>query len=79
MSGPLIGLDLDRTLIYSAAALTPALTEPALPRPAPELVAVEHTAAGAVSFVTAVAAGMLAELGDAHLLVPVTTRTVWSG
>ncbi|HSY15566.1 MAG TPA: hypothetical protein VK816_06235 [Jatrophihabitantaceae bacterium] len=72
----LIASDLDRTLIYSAAALTPVRTEPVRSEPVPELVAVEHTEAGAVSFVTAAAAGMLAELGEAHLVVPVTTRTV---
>lgn len=67
----LIASDLDRTLIYSRAAfdLTPGQDEP-------NVVGVEIYNGGPLSFVTAAAHGMLADLADTGALVPVTSRTV---
>jgi hypothetical protein len=67
----LIGLDLDRTLIYSAAALE-------LPGPdadAPPLVVAEVYAGAPLSFLTAAAAAELRLLSDLADVVPTTTRT----
>jgi hypothetical protein len=64
----LIAADLDRTLIYSRAALD--LTEGALP----PLACVEWRGGEQVGFMTEVAAGLLAELAGRTVLVPVTTR-----
>ncbi len=64
--------DLDRTLIYSAAAL-------GLPGPdeeAPRLLCVEVYAGRPLSFVTERAAADLVRLAEAEVLVPATTRTV---
>ncbi|MGW5638995.1 HAD family hydrolase [Streptomyces sp. NPDC003832] len=67
----LVASDLDRTLIYSAAAL--ALTMP--DARAPRLLCVEVHEARPLSFMTETAAQLLTELGDAALFVPTTTRT----
>ncbi len=58
--------DLDRTLIYSAAARG---SDP------PELVCVETYDDAPLSFVTATAAGGLAALAERSVFVPTTTRT----
>jgi hydroxymethylpyrimidine pyrophosphatase-like HAD family hydrolase len=62
----LIATDLDRTLIYSAAAAG---------RPVEDLVAVEHLDGRAISYMTAAGLQLLAELAAEHVVVPVTTRT----
>ncbi|MDH6627116.1 hypothetical protein M2271_004940 [Streptomyces sp. LBL] len=67
----LVASDLDRTLIYSAAAL--ALTMP--DEEAPRLLCVEVHESKPLSYLTETAAGLLSELGDAALFVPTTTRT----
>ncbi|WSQ08722.1 HAD family hydrolase [Streptomyces sp. NBC_01231] len=67
----LVASDLDRTLIYSAAAL--ALTMP--DARAPRLLCVEVHEAKPLSFMTETAAALLSELGDASVFVPTTTRT----
>jgi phosphoserine phosphatase len=72
MSPVLIAADLDRTLIYSRAAID--LDAGAWPET--ELVRVEYTAAGHESFISRQAAALLGELAAEHVLVPVTTRTV---
>ena len=66
----LIATDLDRTLIYSAAAAGLGGAEHA-----PDVVTVEHLDGRPISFMTTVAAAMLAELATEQLVVPVTTRT----
>ncbi|MFJ7147919.1 HAD family hydrolase [Streptomyces sp. NPDC100445] len=68
----LVASDLDRTLIYSAAALAPAGPDTA---PAPRLVCVEMYEGRPLSYLTETAAGLLAGLGDAAVFVPATTRT----
>ncbi|MEV8591659.1 HAD family hydrolase [Streptomyces sp. NPDC052012] len=67
----LVASDLDRTLIYSAAAL--ALTMP--DARAPRLLCVEVHESKPLSYMTETAAGLLTELGDAAVFVPTTTRT----
>ncbi|MFJ2604806.1 HAD family hydrolase [Streptomyces sp. NPDC091279] len=67
----LVTSDLDRTLIYSAAAL--ALTMP--DARAPRLLCVEVHESRPLSFMTETAAALLGELGDAAVFVPTTTRT----
>ncbi|MCW5249082.1 MULTISPECIES: HAD family hydrolase [unclassified Streptomyces] len=67
----LVASDLDRTLIYSTAAL--GLTMPDLR--APRLLCVEVYESRPLSFLTERAARLLTDLGDAALFVPVTTRT----
>ncbi|MFE7166033.1 HAD family hydrolase [Streptomyces sp. NPDC057616] len=67
----LVASDLDRTLIYSAAAL--ALTMP--DARAPRLLCVEVHESRPLSFMTETAAGLLTDLGDAAVFVPTTTRT----
>ncbi len=67
--------DLDRTLVYSAAALS-------LPGPdeeAPRLLCVEVYAGRPLSFVTEQAAADLMSLATSGVLVPATTRTVAGG
>ncbi|MDQ1722220.1 MAG: hypothetical protein QOI26_1954 [Pseudonocardiales bacterium] len=64
----LIATDLDRTLLYSRAAL--ALTRDVLP----ELTCVETRGGEQVSFMTTVAARLTAALASRAVLVPVTTR-----
>ncbi|GAA2456838.1 HAD family hydrolase [Streptomyces glaucus] len=67
----LVASDLDRTLVYSAAAL--ALTMP--DARAPRLLCVEVHESKPLSYLTETAAGLLADLGDAAVFVPTTTRT----
>ncbi|MFJ3230040.1 HAD family hydrolase [Streptomyces sp. NPDC086787] len=67
----LVASDLDRTLIYSAAAL--ALTMP--DARAPRLLCVEVHESRPLSYLTETAAALLAELGDEAVFVPTTTRT----
>ncbi|MFF4584202.1 HAD family hydrolase [Streptomyces sp. NPDC001388] len=67
----LVASDLDRTLIYSSAAL--ALTMP--DARAPRLLCVEVHESKPLSFMTETAAGLLTELGDAAVFMPTTTRT----
>lgn len=71
--GPTIAAcDLDRTLIYSRAAMAlptgPGSTEP-------ELVCVEHYDGAPLSYVTARAEQLLVALASAAVVVPTTTRT----
>jgi hydroxymethylpyrimidine pyrophosphatase-like HAD family hydrolase len=67
----LVASDLDRTLIYSTAAL--ALTMP--DEHAPRLLCVEVHEARPLSYMTETASRLLRELADAVRFVPVTTRT----
>lgn len=67
----LVASDLDRTLIYSAAAL--ALTMP--DARAPRLLCVEVHESRPLSYLTETAAQLLTELADAAVFVPTTTRT----
>ncbi|GAA3305307.1 hypothetical protein GCM10020295_58700 [Streptomyces cinereospinus] len=67
----LVASDLDRTLIYSCAAL--ALTMP--DARAPRLLCVEVHESMPLSYLTETAAGLLTELADAAVFVPTTTRT----
>ncbi|MFP3991137.1 HAD family hydrolase [Streptomyces sp. E11-3] len=67
----LVASDLDRTLIYSAAALQ-------LPMPdadAPRLLCVEVYESKPLSYLTETAASLLAELARRTVFVPTTTRT----
>jgi hypothetical protein len=63
--------DLDRTLIYSAAALYLDGPDETLPR----LLCVEHYRAKPLSYVTEAAVRLLERLVEAATLVPTTTRT----
>ncbi|MFC9956219.1 HAD family hydrolase [Streptomyces nigra] len=67
----IVASDLDRTLIYSAAAL--ALTMP--DARAPRLLCVEVHESKPLSYMTETAAQLLTDLGDRALFVPTTTRT----
>ncbi|GAA4795155.1 HAD family hydrolase [Streptomyces ziwulingensis] len=67
----LVASDLDRTLIYSAAALD--LTMP--DQDAPRLLCVEVYDGKPLSYLTETAAALLAELGERTVFVPTTTRT----
>ncbi|MFD8916146.1 HAD family hydrolase [Streptomyces sp. NPDC059575] len=67
----MVASDLDRTLIYSAAAL--GLTMP--DARAPRLLCVEVHESRPLSFMTETAAGLLTTLGDAAVFVPTTTRS----
>ncbi len=67
----LFASDLDRTLIYSAAAL--GLTMP--DRDAPRLLCVEVYQQRPLSYVTEAAAHLLPQVADRTVLVPTTTRT----
>ncbi|MFI6682081.1 HAD family hydrolase [Streptomyces sp. NPDC050485] len=73
MSTPrtLVASDLDRTLIYSAAALDLTMPDPLAPR----LLCVEVHEHKPLSYVTERAARLLAELKTAAVFVPATTRT----
>ncbi|MCS0638267.1 HAD family hydrolase [Streptomyces sp. LP05-1] len=71
MSTTLIASDLDRTLIYSAAAL--GLTGP--DAGAPRLLCVEVYQGKPLSFLTEEAAALLGELARRTVFVPTTTRT----
>jgi hypothetical protein len=62
----LIATDLDRTLIYSAAAAGV---------PAEDLVPVEHLDGRPISYMTPRGLRLLADLSGEQLVVPVTTRT----
>jgi hypothetical protein len=66
-----IASDLDRTLIYSAAALALEMPDAEAPR----LLCVEVYGHQPLSYMTQTAAGLLAELGGAAVFVPTTTRT----
>lgn len=63
--------DLDRTLIYSAAALDLRVPDAQAPR----LLCVEVYRGAPLSYVTETAAGLLRDLHGRALLVPTTTRT----
>ncbi|MFG2222018.1 HAD family hydrolase [Streptomyces sp. NPDC048644] len=67
----IVASDLDRTLIYSAAAL--GLTMPDVQ--APRLLCVEVYEQRPLSYLTETAAGLLAELAGSTTFVPTTTRT----
>ncbi|HWJ84353.1 MAG TPA: HAD family hydrolase [Cellulomonas sp.] len=67
----LVACDLDRTLVYSAAALGLVGED----RHAPELVVAEVFHGEPLSFQTRAAQDMLAVLADVAILVPTTTRT----
>ncbi|WP_037633777.1 hypothetical protein [Streptomyces katrae] len=69
----LVASDLDRTLIYSAAALGLTMPDPVAPR----LLCVEVHESKPLSFMTETAAALLAELSadPAVVFVPTTTRT----
>ncbi|MEU9338660.1 HAD family hydrolase [Streptomyces sp. NPDC048290] len=67
----LVASDLDRTLIYSSAAL--ALTMP--DARAPRLLCVEVHESKPLSYLTETAAGLLTDLADHAVFVPTTTRT----
>lgn len=67
----LVACDLDRTLIYSAAAL--GLTMP--DGQAPRLLCVETYQHKPLSYLTETAARLLADLADQAVFVPTTTRT----
>lgn len=68
----LVGCDLDRTLIYSAAALLLEVPD----EQAPALVVAEVYQGAPLSFMTRAAETLLAGLDDRACFVPVTTRTV---
>lgn len=70
-SRTLVASDLDRTLIYSTAAL--ALTMP--DEHAPRLLCVEVHEAKPLSYLTETAGRLLVELADTVRFVPTTTRT----
>jgi hydroxymethylpyrimidine pyrophosphatase-like HAD family hydrolase len=67
----LVACDLDRTLVYSSAAL--ALDMP--DEQAPRLLCVEVYQRAPLSYMTERAAGLLRELAEATVFVPATTRT----
>ncbi|WP_267244411.1 HAD family hydrolase [Streptomyces sp. PR69] len=67
----LVASDLDRTLIYSAAALDLRMPD----ADAPRLLCVEVYESRPLSYMTETAAGLLGELSRAAAFVPVTTRT----
>ncbi|MFE9834545.1 HAD family hydrolase [Streptomyces sp. NPDC005551] len=67
----LVASDLDRTLIYSTAALSLAVPDAEAPR----LLCVEIYEGKPLSYMTETAAGLLTELGTSALFVPTTTRT----
>ncbi|MBB4785790.1 HAD family hydrolase [Streptomyces rapamycinicus] len=68
----LVASDLDRTLIYSAAALGLEMPDAEAPR----LLCVETYEGKPLSYLTETAAGLLAELVRTSVFVPTTTRTV---
>ncbi|WP_406001126.1 HAD family hydrolase [Streptomyces sp. NBC_00829] len=67
----LVASDLDRTLIYSTAALQLAMAD----ADAPRLLCVEVYKSKPLSYVTETAAGLLDELARSTVFVPTTTRT----
>ncbi|MGW0605453.1 HAD family hydrolase [Streptomyces sp. NPDC002640] len=66
-----VASDLDRTLIYSTAALALTMPDPDAPR----LLCVETHEHRPLSFMTETAGELLAELGETAWFVPTTTRT----
>ncbi|MFI0939388.1 HAD family hydrolase [Streptomyces sp. NPDC021020] len=70
-SRTIVASDLDRTLIYSAAALALGMPD----EQAPRLLCVEVHESRPLSFMTEAASRLLAELSDAVRFVPATTRT----
>lgn len=74
----LVASDLDRTLIYSSAALalsSPDASPPARQEPPPRLLCVETYEGEPLSYMTETAARLLAELARTAVFVPATTRT----
>ncbi|MFD9910299.1 HAD family hydrolase, partial [Streptomyces sp. NPDC059063] len=71
MNTVLVASDLDRTLIYSAAALGLRMPD----ADAPRLLCVEVYEGKPLSYVTEAAAELLVELGRSTVFVPTTTRT----
>ncbi|MDR3083795.1 MAG: HAD family hydrolase [Streptomyces sp.] len=71
MSPVLVASDLDRTLIYSSAALALAMPDDRSPR----LLCVETYESKPLSYMTETAAGLLTDLRDHAVFVPATTRT----
>ncbi|MGQ0465881.1 MAG: HAD family hydrolase [Sporichthyaceae bacterium] len=71
MTRPVVAVDLDRTLIYSAAAMGLAPDEVA-----PRLVVAEVYEGRPISFLTAKSLGLLEELAAVAEFVPCTTRTI---
>jgi hypothetical protein len=69
-----VAVDLDRTLIYSAAAIASAGTDAGRPRP--QLICVERLDDRPLSFMTGPAAGWLEQVREHAVLVPTTTRTL---
>ncbi|MFJ4831279.1 HAD family hydrolase [Streptomyces sp. NPDC088747] len=67
----LVASDLDRTLIYSTAALALTMPDELVPR----LLCVEVYEGKPLSYMTETAAALLTELGEAADFVPTTTRT----
>ncbi|MFJ9408263.1 HAD family hydrolase [Streptomyces sp. NPDC101393] len=67
----IVASDLDRTLIYSAAALGLSMPDAEAPR----LLCVETYQHKPLSYMTETAAGLLAELAGSTTFVPTTTRT----
>ncbi|MEU2158141.1 HAD family hydrolase [Streptomyces sp. NPDC019396] len=67
----LVASDLDRTLIYSAAALQLTMPDPEAPR----LLCVETHKHKPLSYLTETAVGLLTELARTSVFVPTTTRT----
>lgn len=70
-SRTLVASDLDRTLIYSSAALALTMAD----EHAPRLLCVEVHEAKPLSYLTETAAGLLVELAAVGDFVPATTRT----
>ncbi|MGG2463254.1 HAD family hydrolase [Streptomyces sp. RGM 3693] len=68
---PLVASDLDRTLIYSSAALYLSVPDAAAPR----LLCVEVYEGRPLSYMTETAAALLTELAGRTTFVPATTRT----
>ncbi|MFF8727582.1 HAD family hydrolase [Streptomyces sp. NPDC015171] len=71
MTPVLVASDLDRTLIYSSAALALAVPDERAPR----LLCVELYEAAPLSYMTETAARLLTELAGTAVFVPATTRT----
>lgn len=70
-SAALVASDLDRTLIYSAAALQLTMADAEAPR----LLCVEIYERRPLSYMTETAAGLLEDLARGTVFVPTTTRT----
>ncbi|MFC4950798.1 HAD family hydrolase [Pseudonocardia sp. GCM10023141] len=72
MRGPVVCLDLDRTVIYSPSALGLTMAD----ADAPRLLCVELYQGVPLSFLTEVGAGALRALQEVATVVPTTTRTL---